>query len=359
MKNLIVLEKQLVSRMRARDLVRFVWQYVAARGGHIALLELMAGLNLWLEDTLRIARYLVDGGMAKAAGGKLILKKGMQGECGKVLRRWQWLLKWDHDYMKKLPLSAADRALMAKFNRLVKGRPSNNDKIDQYYNLPETNVARLRYVAREPMISQKSVCFLGDDDLTSLVFALSGRFAQIVVYDIDKRIVNFINQLSRKLGLNNYRAVRHDYRRPFQDNWRFDIFHSDPPATIEAIDLVLKVARAKAEPQASFYLSWPEFICDPRYLTDLQKAYAKNGWLVTAKLPEFNQYDNACFFNYITAKDWRTLKMFNLNKKDILAAPALQRYCLTRLLLSARPKKCVGKWNKEIYLSNLHKIPSK
>ena len=345
--------------MKAEVLVRFVWQHVTVLGGNVDLLELLAGLNLWLEDTLRIARYLVDGGLAQAANGKLILQATSHGVDEKFLRRWQWLAKWDHVYLERQSLTTAECALLKKFNLLVKGRPSNNDKIDQYYNLPETNVARLRYVAREPMVEQKSICFLGDDDLTSLLFALSGRFARVVVYDIDERIVNYINQLSRKLGLDNYRAVLHDYRRPFRDNWRFDIFHSDPPATIEAIDLVLQVARAKAEPLASFYLSWPEFICDPRYLTSLQKVYAKNGWLVTAKLPEFNHYDNACFFNYITAEDWRTFKMFNLRKRDILVAPALQRYCLTRLLLSASPKKRIGKWHKDIYLSNLHKIPSK
>jgi len=255
-------------------------------------------------------------------------------------------------------MSPAERQLIERFKEAARGRPSNNDKIDQYYNTPETNLKRLRLLSREPMKESKSICFLGDDDLTSLMFAMEGSFPNITVYDIDSRIINFVNHSAAKQGLRNYNALLYDYREAPAEDVGFDVFHSDPPATVEAVDLVLKRAKEIARPAASFYLSWPEYICDPDYLLGIQKAYTDNGWVITAKFPDFNEYDNACFFNYIGEDDRVTLRMFGLTDSDILASPPMQRYCLTRLLLSGEPGERIGKWEKELYLSNLHKIPA-
>lgn len=351
------LEKKLVSKITPKILISFLENYLLLNGGQMKILELMTRLNLWLEDTLRIARYFLNNGLAAAVECSVVLKNQDKKIDYKTLRNYHWLIKWDINLRTQERFSESEVRLLNKFKNIVKDRPINNNLIDQYYNIPETNLKRMRLVNKEPTIKKKRICFFGDDDLTSLLFAMSNQFNEVVVYDIDKRIVNFINQQARALNLKKYRAFLQDYRQKFKGE-PYDIFHSDPPATIEAVDLVLRRARELANPESSFYLSWPEFICDPEYLLELQKVYARNGWLVTAKFPEFNEYDNKCFFNYIDKEDWETLKLFNLTEKQILQAPPLQRYSLTRLLLTIKPGQQVGKWSKEIYLSNLHKIPS-
>lgn len=354
--NLHDLESRLVSRVDPGVLINFIGNYVAVNGGSIDILELMTKMNIWLEDTLRIARYMVDQGLAKVDGQHISLESS--GIDPNFLREYQWLCKWDIQYRTSFETSPEESELIQCFNEVVQNRPSNNNKIDQYYNTPQTNMRRLRLLSREPLSDRKAICFLGDDDLTSLMFAMKGAFSEIVIYDIDPRIIGFINDTATRLGLSRYDAKLYDYRHQPVESAKFDIFHSDPPATIEAVDLVLKRARELAQPSATFYLSWPEFLCDPDYLLGLQKTYAKNGWLVTAKFPEFNEYDNRCFFNYITEADRETLKLFNLTDDIIINSPPMQRYCLTRLLLSENPGTQVGRWDKEIYLSNLHKIPT-
>ena len=351
------LEEMLVSRIEQSILIDVLQSYLAANKSRIPLLELMTRMNLWLEDTLRLARYMVDTGLAKPEGQDLALTSLEKHTDIKILRKYHWLLKWDINYSGVTQLSEIELKIIDQFKKMIRGRPSNNDKIDQYYCTPETNARRLTLLLQEPLISSKQLCFLGDDDITSLMFAMSGLFGSITVFDIDRRIVNFINQLAREIKNPHYKAILYDYRKPRQEIIQYDIFHSDPPATIEAVDLVLKKASQFGKQGATFYLSWPEYLCDPAYLIDLQKVYGKNGWLVTAKFPEFNQYDNRCFFNYITKRDRETLKLFNLTENDILNSPPMQRYCLTRLLLVTTPRLKVTEFRGEIYLSKLHKIP--
>lgn len=359
---LIEIEKSLVSRVSADILIEFIKNYIASRDGKIELLELMTTMNLWLEDTLRLAGYMIEKKIAIVEGSAIALKeKTLVGKA--FLKEYQWLIKWDTIYDPKnqpqLNLNKDEKVLLMNFNHQIQDRPSNNDKIDQYYNTTETNIKRLRLVTQEPLVEEKNICFFGDDDLTSLMFAMSKKFKSVTVFDIDSRIVEFINQKSRDLGLENqYSAKLYDYRTDNKEKSKFEIFHSDPPATVEAIDLVLKRTKEFARPSSSFYLSWPEFICDPDYLMGITEAYVKNGWLVTAKYPEFNEYNNECFFNYITSKDRTILKLFTLTDEKILNSPALQRYCLTRLQLASEPTKTVGEYKEEIYLSNLHKLPN-
>ncbi len=355
--DLSCLERNLLSRINPEILISFFENYLLQNNGRMAILELMIRLNLWMRDTLMITGYFLDNGLAVAMGHDVVLKNQEKKTDYQILRNYHWLIKWDIGFKAEERFSASEIKLLNKFKKLVKGRPINNEQIEQYYNIPETNLKRLRLVGKEPLIEKKKICFFGDDDLTSLLFAMSNQFVEVVVYDIDQRIVRFINQRARTLNLKKYRAILQDYRRQFKGG-PYDIFHSDPPVIIEAVDLVLKRAKELANPAASFYLSLPEFVCDPEYLLEQQKVCARNGWLVTAKFPEFNKYDNKCFFNHLRKEDWEILKLFNLTEKHILQAPPLARHCLTRLLLTTKPGRQVGKWNKEIYLSNLHKIPS-
>ena len=174
--NLQDLESRLVSRVDPKLLIKFVGNYVAINNGSIDILELMTRMNLWLEDTLHIS---VDH----------------QNIDYDLLREHQWLCKWDVQYRTSFEASPKEGELIQRFSEVVQHRPSNNDKIDQYYNTPETNMRRLRLLSREPLAHRKTICFLGDDDLTSLMFAMESTFSKIVVYDIDPRIIGFINAI--------------------------------------------------------------------------------------------------------------------------------------------------------------------
>lgn len=354
--NIKKLELSLVSRIPIAILVSAIKEFIFLKK-EVNIIDLLTVFNLWLEDTLRITYYLI-------ASGQLVFKDKMIMTNGTIdynlvaLKNNPWLIKWSLDTKQKINLNKEEKEMMKVFKANLKGRPSNNNKIDQYYSTPETNIKRLRLLLKENPKFKRRICFFGDDDLTSIMFAISRSFSKIVVFDIDKRIIDHINNSMKRLGIQNCIAILHDYRDIFPEKDNFDTFHSDPPATNEAIELVLKRAKQLSVPGAVFYLSWPEFITDPEYLLQIESTYVKNGWLLMEKYQDFNEYDNECFFNYLSKEDWNILRKLNIDKEYILSRPPIQRYCITKLILSQKTGENMGRYDKEIYLSNLHKIPS-
>lgn len=355
--NIKKLEASLVSKIPIAILVSAIKEFVSLKG-KINIVDLLTVFNLWLEDTLRLTYYLIASGELIFRDKIITIKNENKDHDLAILKDNPWLIKWNLDIESKIDLNGEEKNIMKVFKDSLMGRPSNNDKIDQYYSTPETNIKRLRLVVKENPQFKRRICFFGDDDLTSIMFAISKSFSKIVVFDIDKRIIDHINNTMKRLGIKNCVAILHDYRDIFPKKNNFDIFHSDPPATNEAIELVLKRAKQLSDPGAVFYLSWPEFISDPEYLLQIESTYIKNGWLLMEKYQDFNEYDNECLFNYLSKEDWDILRKLNIDKEYILKRPPMQRYCLTKLILSQKTEENIGRYDKEIYLSNLHKIPS-
>lgn len=351
------LESSLVSRIPIAILVSAIKEFISLKK-EVNIIDLLTIFNLWFEDTLRITHYLVVSGELIFRDKIITIKNDKEDHDLVTLKGKPWLIKWNLDIESKIDLNDEEKSIMKVFKANLKGRPSNNNKIDQYYSTPETNIKRLRLLLKENPKFKRRICFFGDDDLTSIMFAISKSFSEIVVFDIDKRIIDHINNTMKKLDIKNCIAILHDYRDIFLEKNNFDIFHSDPPATNEAIELVLKRAKQLSDSGAVFYLSWPEFISDPEYLLRIESTYIKNGWLLMEKYQDFNEYDNECLFNYLSKQDWDILRKLNIDKEYILKRPPMQRYCLTKLILSKKSEENTGRYDKEIYLSNLHKIPS-
>ncbi len=344
-------QKNLVTRVEPNEIADFFIQYLKIHG-NISLLELMARTNLWSKDTLRICRHMLEQGAIQIRGKEIVLKTTSLPQDPTKLSKLHWLMKWTMRYQSLHEFNEPEKQLLKEFKSILKNRPHCDSQLDQYYCTPETNLERLKLALKEPNPESKNVCFLGDDDLTSLIFAMSKRFKHITVYEMDKRLIKFFEKQKENLGLKNFDILTKDYRDPFYSKRKFDMFYSDPCATIEGAELVLGRGREIAKPTAIFFLSWCEFLWDPQYIAGLLPIYSKTGWKNTKKYPEFNEYENECILSYLTDYDKETLKLFNITEKDLLSTPPIQRYGITRLEYAKNLGKELGKWNKEIYLNN-------
>jgi len=112
--------------------------------------------------------------------------------------------------------------ILETFREIFKNRPGETTEFDQGVVSEENSVRRLEFVYERGDLEGKEIFFLGDDDLTSVVFALSKMPKRVVVVDVDKRIVDYINEVSKKynLSLSAYAYNTHEGQRPSK------IFHS-------------------------------------------------------------------------------------------------------------------------------------
>lgn len=131
-------------------------------------------------------------------------------------------------------------AFLSKY-REVRPKPERN--LDQFFATEETVLRRAILLGGIQDISQKQLLFLGDDDLTSVVFSLLFKAEKVTVVDIDKRILRFIEMVSQKEGL-SIETFEHDLRNPLPKSEfkRYDIAFFDPPYTPEALNTWLNRA---------------------------------------------------------------------------------------------------------------------
>jgi predicted methyltransferase len=112
---------------------------------------------------------------------------------------------------------------------------------DQWKCNIDTSVKRARKLIDDNWFLNKKILFLGDEDLISIYLALAvNNIAEIHVVDVDRQLLELIEELNTKLEL-NIKTHNFDLRAPIPDYLRnrFDIFLTDPPFTYDGISLFL------------------------------------------------------------------------------------------------------------------------
>jgi predicted methyltransferase len=338
------INSQLVSRIKAENIMSFISNYLKLCGKS-TLEELLVRFNLWGKDTIRILDFMKQNDLITIKNSKMIVSNIKDKRIdSKVIEKYYYLVDWSDINKTNININPL---LISRFEHLTRNRPSADTKLDQYYSTPETNNKRLNLVTSINTKSQK-ICFLGDDDLTSVFFAIIKKHS-LTVYEIDKRIIKFLKDINKKNKL-GIKIVEHDYSKEVSSK-KFDIIFSDPCATLEAAELVLLRAKKISHSKTIFVLSWAEFVWDPEYYSKIINIFEKTGWILKKKYPSFNEYKNECLLEYLTKSDWCAVKRLGSSKKSILSAPPIQRYGL--YVLENGPKVS-GNWDetKNIYLDD-------
>ena len=123
-------------------------------------------------------------------------------------------------------------SLFAKYD---KDRPKPDRNLDQFRATEKTVLRRATVLGGIDGISEKKLLFLGDNDLTSLVFSTFHRAGEVTVVDIDNRLLDFMGDVAENEGL-HIELIEHDLRLPlekatFND---YDVVFLDPPYTPQA-----------------------------------------------------------------------------------------------------------------------------
>lgn len=130
---------------------------------------------------------------------------------------------------------------IARFKEIAFNRPQPLQKYDQGYVTVETTLARVALMWERGDLAGKEIIVLGDDDLVSIAAGLTGKPARVIAIDIDKRLVELINEVAKEHDL-KIKAYLHDLSKPLPRGWleSFDTFVTDPPESLQALKAFLE-----------------------------------------------------------------------------------------------------------------------
>lgn len=179
----------------------------------------------------------------------------------------------------------------------------------------ETTVRRAAYLLWRGDIQNKKIAILGDDDLTSIAIGLMGVAKEITVFEIDKRLVEFIKKKSDEFNL-NIKIVEQDLTNEVPDEFaeNFDLFLTDPTPTKIPFSVFLNVAiKLVKKDLGRGYLSFLPSCMDKSI--DIQKIITERGLLITDMIPFFTQYDFVK--ETYSDNDFKLLEKYSKGKSDI------------------------------------------
>lgn len=193
--------------------------------------------------------------------------------------------------------------------KIFENRPTVNLAVDQAHCTFKTSMKRaLMTINYNTLINKKILC-VGDDDLVSISIGIllqklfrgqDRSHTEIHVVDIDKRFLTFIEEIAQSLELPIFchqTDLKHGMKRSLEE--KFDCFFTDPPYTINGIELFLSrgITALKKKKGLPVFLSFAHKSYDDSH--KLLSKVSDMGMSVHQIIPRFNRYEGASIIGNI------------------------------------------------------------
>ena len=179
------------------------------------------------------------------------------------------------------------QALMEEAYRL---KPRPTFVFDQRPVNLQTTMRRIAYLLFRDDLKGKRIAVLGDDDLTGLAIGLLDLAKDVVIFEIDERLVGFIDGFARK----HSRPIKVESQNLIKDipskyEGHFDVFLSDPTPKKVPFTVFTNVGvKLLSKPGIGYLSMYPS--CMDLSL-DLQDSLHKMRLLITDLIPYFTEYE--------------------------------------------------------------------
>lgn len=112
---------------------------------------------------------------------------------------------------------------------------------DQFFATVQSSVSKALILKEKGLIENRRIAIIGDDDMVSLILAKIGGYKELVVFDIDSRMLQTIEDLCIKEKLSPIKTVKYDVRNSPDSQYKnhFDVVMTDPPYTKSGFGLFL------------------------------------------------------------------------------------------------------------------------
>ena len=198
-----------------------------------------------------------------------------------------WSLLEDDYYRKTVEL----------LEKYADQRPSPVRKYDQFTATVETTSRRASLLNFFGDVTNKKMLFLGDNDFTSVAVANLHTASEIAVLDIDNRIIDKIDSISKseKLDINSghYDAGK---TLPSSYSGKFDVVFTDPPYTTEGIKLFVSRAIQALDllnQTARIYICYGNSDRAKERFVPINEVFSSSGLMQRWIFDKFNRYQGA------------------------------------------------------------------
>lgn len=181
-----------------------------------------------------------------------------------------------------------------EFRTLFVAKPVSSPAFDQVSSSPETAIRRTLFMVENGDVAGKAVAFMGDNDLISIALAQLGLAKRLTVFELDARIIDYINEISYKKRL-QIEVVEQDLRNSLPSIYmnQFDTFFTDQPYTLAGITLFLSRGIEVLKEQSGLhgYFCLSDVYLLPQDLFAIQKMLTEMQFLIREIQPDFNEYE--------------------------------------------------------------------
>jgi N4-bis(aminopropyl)spermidine synthase len=220
---------------------------VARVAGVSGLVEVLAEMRGEYGVDFRGVERALAALAAGGSVGEVVRRAGVdRHDVEDVLRRVEPWVRREGDRYVLTGLPAAGAAgvagdeLVAAMAEVAARLPRAVAALDHVSATPATMAARAGYFSGRYALDGATVLCVGDHDLTSVAVALAEPGAEVLVVDVDQRILAFIDRVAAERGLDITTAFA-DLRvgLPASFRGRADVAFTDPPYTPEGVGLFM------------------------------------------------------------------------------------------------------------------------
>jgi len=167
----------------------------------------------------------------------------------------------------------------------------SNDDYDQLSILPGAVKNKLAVMLKKNDLRNRDVLCVGDDDLFSVACSLTGLPRSITVFEIDEKVIGFINKVSRELPI-PIKMVSLNLLKPLPKNYSgsFDVFVAEPPDTVKGTLLFVLRGIQALRKDGVFYLGMTEMTLSKKQWLEIEKAILETGVTLTDVIGDFEEY---------------------------------------------------------------------
>jgi len=179
--------------------------------------DILKAIDAPIKNVCKVLQDLLDDGTLTLEANKFHLTKTLS-------------LKEKHE----------QKDAIKKFHEISKLRPEIKPEFFQTPILESDVFKRVEFMRSRQDLENQKIAILGDDDLLSLAISLATAETEVLVLEIDKSLVEFINKAANEHGL-NVKALEYNAAKPIPAHLKekFDTFITDPVETLLGLKVCL------------------------------------------------------------------------------------------------------------------------
>lgn len=191
--------------------------------------ELLARWHRSLPEFIKLVNELFEKGLITSDGKYLYPKH----EIKRTSIEHPFEIERCRRCEGKVVLPSRLKEFSKRFENLVRGRPKPDTRFSQGYMRSADVIARVAFMCSYGDVEEKKIVLVGDDDLVSVALILTGLPKKVTVLDIDERLGDFLDRLSRRKKL-DVEFVHYDVVEPLPQRLvgKYDVFLTDPLDTL-------------------------------------------------------------------------------------------------------------------------------